>query len=1158
MRFHRLTIPAFGPFTDFHLSFPNTGHDLHVFYGENEAGKSSLLRAIHNLLFGIKIQSSDNFLHEYKNLRLVGELENRVGQRLVFQRRKGTKGTLLNEAGEQIDDSALAPFLGSVDATYFSTMFGLGSEELRDGAGELLRGKGEIGNALFSASLGGTPIQRVADAIVEESEQLFRGRASANVSIRPAAHRYKELLKQSRESMVAADVWEQIETEIKEQQLDRDRLDIEIAEFERQLDWVGRCEGALPSVGQYHEEMKLLQALADLPEVGSDFVERARAARNGCGESTRRVEEHTTQIAQISIKLSECATTPEVMAVANELDALHQELGAYRTRKETRTNLQSKLVAIEPALLTGMSSLGIEGPFASLEGLRMTSADRLALENAAKVLADGNTKRNQADLNLDVLQSNIETQSRNLLLLPEIDLEPLRGALAVAAEATEAHNTLEISRLAVENLRRTVRDAQALVIGVPDEPDTVGRLPVPSSVTIRKFRERFNKLEQEGKVGRTNTREQEAKIMKLREELIRLERRGELPTKESLKEAREHRNHGWRLVLLDWKGEGAKEQFDPLLSLEEAFPKSIEAADQIADRLNIEADAVAQAEEKRLQILACQIAIDATKGQLDANHNQILECQDEWMSEWSATGIQPRSPDEMEDWREAWTRFREALAKSLEAESALQLKIRLIQSATDALASVLNDSPTKPFAILFETARKQVQRGEESTGRRKQIAEQIENSRREIERLTREAEKHSKSAKIAEGDWLAKSQKAGLPADIPPQTGLSLVIERKDLLTKFDQWKEWSGEAEQTALALDSYEKRVAELAKQLEVKSESTEAREATLWKMLSAARTAQTEYLQLSTQLTGTKEHLRLAQQKETTAGQVIHELMAMAGIQTMDDLEPLIAGLEKRLEIQRRLGALRVALGILARGTPVEDFITRIEAENGDELLSCKSRVATHKAEKTAELESIRNRLFESQRKRDELAKAGDAAADYRQQAESVAVALKLDAARFIRLRLASHFLKEQIEQFRKENQGPLLEKTGKVFSEMTRGRFDRLAVDFNEQDIPVLMGRRLNGTNVPVDGMSEGTRDQLYLSLRLAALDRHLENHQPMPLILDDLLMTFDNPRAGAILSQLAVLSKRTQVFLFTHHEHLVELCRQSLGEGNYCLHTLRGS
>jgi uncharacterized protein YhaN len=60
---------------------------------------------------------------------------------------------------------------------------------------------------------------------------------------------------------------------------------------------------------------------------------------------------------------------------------------------------------------------------------------------------------------------------------------------------------------------------------------------------------------------------------------------------------------------------------------------------------------------------------------------------------------------------------------------------------------------------------------------------------------------------------------------------------------------------------------------------------------------------------------------------------------------------------------------------------------------------------------------------------------------------------------------------------------------------------------------------------------------------------------MPLILDDLLITFDNARSKAILPQLAALSKRTQVFVFTHHEHLIDLCRQTLGEGAFHLHQL---
>ncbi|MEI7939390.1 MAG: hypothetical protein WCK27_22120, partial [Verrucomicrobiota bacterium] len=126
---------------------------------------------------------------------------------------------------------------------------------------------------------------------------------------------------------------------------------------------------------------------------------------------------------------------------------------------------------------------------------------------------------------------------------------------------------------------------------------------------------------------------------------------------------------------------------------------------------------------------------------------------------------------------------------------------------------------------------------------------------------------------------------------------------------------------------------------------------------------------------------------------------------------------------------------------------------------------------------------------------------------------------------------------------------------VFQSTTRGAFIGLDADFNADDLPVLVGVRPDQSKVPVAGLSDGSRDQLYLALRLAALDRYLEAHEPMPLILDDLLITWDNERAQAILPQLSELSRRTQIFLFTHHEHLVELCRQTLGEDQFQLHHL---
>ena len=53
MRFDQINIPAFGPFTDFQIEFEKSEYDIHLIHGPNEAGKSSLLRAIRGLLYGI-------------------------------------------------------------------------------------------------------------------------------------------------------------------------------------------------------------------------------------------------------------------------------------------------------------------------------------------------------------------------------------------------------------------------------------------------------------------------------------------------------------------------------------------------------------------------------------------------------------------------------------------------------------------------------------------------------------------------------------------------------------------------------------------------------------------------------------------------------------------------------------------------------------------------------------------------------------------------------------------------------------------------------------------------------------------------------------------------------------------------------------------------
>jgi len=77
---------------------------------------------------------------------------------------------------------------------------------------------------------------------------------------------------------------------------------------------------------------------------------------------------------------------------------------------------------------------------------------------------------------------------------------------------------------------------------------------------------------------------------------------------------------------------------------------------------------------------------------------------------------------------------------------------------------------------------------------------------------------------------------------------------------------------------------------------------------------------------------------------------------------------------------------------------------------------------------------------------------------------------------------------------------------------------------------------------VEQMSSGTRDQLYLPLRLATLERHLAATKPMSFTVDDILVQFDDARTTAALEILAELGRLTQVILFTHH-------RQVAGQAN---------
>ena len=172
----------------------------------------------------------------------------------------------------------------------------------------------------------------------------------------------------------------------------------------------------------------------------------------------------------------------------------------------------------------------------------------------------------------------------------------------------------------------------------------------------------------------------------------------------------------------------------------------------------------------------------------------------------------------------------------------------------------------------------------------------------------------------------------------------------------------------------------------------------------------------------------------------------------------------------------------------------------------------------------------------------------AAETAEKMEQVAARIQHLVERYARVRLAARVLKDEIERYREEHQDPVLRIASRLFSQLTLGSFAGLRADMDDNGSPVLVGLRPDGSRVAVHGMSDGTCDQLFLALRIATLESRLEAGEPMPFIVDDILINFDDRRSRATLEVLAELSKKNQVILFTHHRQVVDEAGRLHGGG----------
>ncbi|MBX9720836.1 MAG: hypothetical protein K2X81_05545, partial [Candidatus Obscuribacterales bacterium] len=192
-----------------------------------------------------------------------------------------------------------------------------------------------------------------------------------------------------------------------------------------------------------------------------------------------------------------------------------------------------------------------------------------------------------------------------------------------------------------------------------------------------------------------------------------------------------------------------------------------------------------------------------------------------------------------------------------------------------------------------------------------------------------------------------------------------------------------------------------------------------------------------------------------------------------------------------------------------------------------------------EDSDERTGLRHKISNLINERDRLAQSHELV-DARSEEERLRKGLEDLSHDWAKYTVAKHLLTLAKQRFEKEGQPHVIEMASSIFTDMTSGKYisvipktdqpGEFSVEYKQHD------------RVSAELLSTGTQEQLYLALRLAFIKHRTSQAEPLPIIMDDVLVNFDDVRASQAANVVREFSNSHQVLYFTCHPSTVAMFR----------------
>jgi uncharacterized protein YhaN len=1152
MKLDKLIIAAYGHFTDRVLDFSSSHPGLHIIHGPNEAGKSTALRALKGLFFGIPERTADNFRHSYDQLLIGGVLSGENGGELTFYRRKKRIGDLLGPGMEPLDSACLMPFLAGMEPALFDSLYGIDQETLVSGGRDILEQKGDVGQALFAAGAGLSSLHGIIADLEREYAEIFKSSGS-KPELNRAIKEYTDCLKETRTLSLSSSEWEQSRRahEITLDQLAdcEGQMRLHTGELVR----LKRLSRALPKLAVKKDlEARLAECHREsrLPE---DFPEQVEVTLRKRDVAAQKLNQAHLRLAKLVSDRQEFSLCRDIPDQAETIDSLYQRLGAERQARKDRPGLYEKMIRARSEAESLLRRIAPECGLSEIDSLkgvlgRRQNITRLGNRFGAVEL----DLRKGEELLKRTAAERAKAEQRLSELADVPDPAPLSTALTLAIRGGDPDAALR--RLTHECLAaRSAVEKRIAALGLwQGKPEQLVALALPSGESVSVFFDAFLESDRTLRECRQKIRELEGELEQVQCDIASAELTGSLVTAVDLSLCREGRDLRWQLVKRAWLAREEVASEAAILGddtpLPEAYEKWVRSADDLSDRLRREAE--------RVHSYAGLCALrDKLTRQLDRlreseqkTGSEAGELAASWQQLWQGCGIQPGSPREMRDWLDRCSQVRRDAEELLVQEA----RIMPLTEQRSAVTVLLNHE-------LAQLGRGQRFPGEELSPLQEyatRIYDELSGINTERARLQDEigrlaSEYRSAEEAVAEGKgaleawriqwrdalhglWLSEESAPGEAMEA--LENLRNCLEQRDLADGFQ-------------LRIDEIDRHariftadVAALVAAIAPELDALPAEQAVvkLQSMLTESRKTQSVLEKIQHDCTLVEDEIRSAELEQQSARDAVEALQERTGSVSDEDLREMERSFRSYMKQKEELAQATRSLVELSEGIPLHTIEQQAEDINPDEL---PARIETLEKLVSEDLGPRIRTLSEKKGagriQLDRMDGSGKAA-EMLEKAEAALTKIRRLAGRYVRLKVAGQILKREIEQYRREHQDPVLRIASRYFTELTCGAYEGLKTDLDDAGQPLLVGATRDSRSKTVERMSSGTRDQLYLALRLATLEWRLEKQQPMPFIADDLLVNFDDVRSAATLRALSDLAVKNQVILFTHHRQIVTI------------------